>query len=82
MDWKGSGAEGTAMTGGMTVAAVLGVGVILGASAVVRAGGDTYTAVPLDQVKAEVTVRKAALVDVREKREWDQGHVRGAGSSP
>jgi rhodanese-related sulfurtransferase len=66
------------MTGRLMVAAVLAVGVVLGASAVVRAEGDAYTTVPLDQVKAEVTARRAALVDVREQREWDQGHVRGA----
>jgi phage shock protein E len=42
------------------------------------ADGDTYTAVPLDQIKAEVTARKAILVDVREQREWDQGHIGGA----
>jgi phage shock protein E len=78
MDRRSSSAEGTVMMSWMTVAAVLAVGVVLGASAVVKAGGDNYTAVPLDQVKAEVTARKAALVDVREQREWDQGHVRGA----
>ena len=60
------------------VATVLTVGMVLGASATVRADGDTYTAVSLDQVKAEVTARKAILVDVREQREWDKGHIRGA----
>ena len=28
---------------------------------------------PLDQVKAEVTAKKAYLVDVREQKEWDRG---------
>ncbi|HEV7282776.1 MAG TPA: rhodanese-like domain-containing protein [Pirellulaceae bacterium] len=33
---------------------------------------------PLSQVKADVEAGKAILVDVREKREWDAGHVEGA----
>ena len=33
---------------------------------------------PLSQVKANVDAGKAILVDVREKREWDAGHVEGA----
>jgi rhodanese-related sulfurtransferase len=33
---------------------------------------------PLSQVKANVAAKKAVLVDVREKREWDAGHVEGA----
>ena len=32
----------------------------------------------LAQVKANVTEKKAVLVDVREKSEWDKGHVEGA----
>lgn len=39
---------------------------------------DGYTADPLDQVLAAVTSKKAVLVDVREKREWDRGHIKGA----
>lgn len=78
MDRTGMKTGGTGMASALWVTAVLAAGVMLAASAAVRAGGDTYTAVPLDQVKAEVTARKAALVDVREQREWNQGHVRGA----
>lgn len=33
---------------------------------------------PLSQVKAEIDAGKAILVDVREQREWDAGHVDGA----
>lgn len=32
----------------------------------------------LSTVKKNVSQEKALLVDVREKREWDQGHVSGA----
>lgn len=30
---------------------------------------------PLDQVKKQLAEKKAVLVDVREKHEWDAGHV-------
>lgn len=33
---------------------------------------------PLSQVKANVDAGGAILVDVREQREWDAGHVEGA----
>jgi len=33
---------------------------------------------PLPTVKKNVDDKKAVLVDVREKSEWDQGHVKGA----
>jgi rhodanese-related sulfurtransferase len=36
------------------------------------------TDAPLAQVKADVDSGRAILVDVREKREWDAGHVEGA----
>lgn len=39
---------------------------------------DGYTTEPLDKVLAAVTSKKALLVDVREKKEWDRGHVAGA----
>lgn len=32
----------------------------------------------LPQVKQAIKKKQAVLVDVREKREWDQGHVEGA----
>jgi phage shock protein E len=37
-----------------------------------------HTKVPLETVKKEVHEKKAVLVDVREKREWDRGHIEGA----
>lgn len=37
-----------------------------------------YTTDPLDKVKAEVETGTAILVDVREKQEWDRGHLRKA----
>ena len=37
-----------------------------------------HTKVPLATVKQEVQAKKAVLVDVREKREWDKGHIEGA----
>ncbi len=37
-----------------------------------------HTKVPLETVKKEVQEKKAVLVDVREKREWDRGHIEGA----
>jgi rhodanese-related sulfurtransferase len=33
---------------------------------------------PLAKVKENVAQKKAVLVDVREKSEWDKGHVEGA----
>lgn len=32
----------------------------------------------LDQVKAAMAKKEAVLVDVREKSEWDEGHLEGA----
>ena len=42
------------------------------------AGDEGYTDDPLDKVLAAMTSKKAILVDVREKREWDRGHIKGA----
>jgi phage shock protein E len=33
---------------------------------------------PLEQVKAEMAKNEAVLVDVREQKEWDEGHLEGA----
>jgi phage shock protein E len=43
-----------------------------------RADDEGYTEVPLDQIKASVQAKKAILVDVRERKEWDRGHIEGA----
>jgi rhodanese-related sulfurtransferase len=32
----------------------------------------------LDQVKTEMAKNEAVLVDVREQKEWDEGHIEGA----
>ncbi len=33
---------------------------------------------PLSKIKQDVDDEKAVLVDVREKKEWDDGHIEGA----
>ena len=38
----------------------------------------THTKDSLDMVKANVKEGKALIVDVREQREWDAGHLKGA----
>ena len=55
--------------------------VILAASRVSAQVGD-YTAEPLVEIKAKVESRKAVLADVRERREWDKGHLKNAVSLP
>lgn len=58
------------------VLAVLG---LLSAAAFSASAQDSpHTKVPLTQVKDEVSSKKAILVDVREKAEWEKGHVKGA----
>ena len=64
------------MTMGHVLGVSLGVGAILVAS--VWAGDKGHTTDALDQVKAKVEAKKAILVDVRERPEWDRGHIRGA----
>jgi phage shock protein E len=39
---------------------------------------ETHTKESLSDIKKAVTDGKAVLVDVREKEEWDDGHVKGA----
>jgi phage shock protein E len=41
-----------------------------------------HTTEPLDEIKAKVESKKAYLADVRERGEWDQGHLKGAVSLP
>jgi len=38
----------------------------------------THTKDSLDTVKANIKQGKALIVDVREQREWDAGHLKGA----
>jgi rhodanese-related sulfurtransferase len=53
-------------------------GALIVTAASALAQGENYTSDSLEQVKAGMATGKAVLVDVRERREWDQGHVRGA----
>lgn len=59
------------------------VGILLGAMVVVTgavgpARAAEHTTDPIDVVKAAVAEGKAILLDVREKGEWDDGHLRDA----
>jgi rhodanese-related sulfurtransferase len=56
------------------------VGLFLGSAFAISAtAGDVdYTTEPLDQVKTKVETKKAFLADVREEREWKQGHLQYA----
>jgi rhodanese-related sulfurtransferase len=47
-----------------------------------RAQAVEHTKDPLETVKAAVAEKKAVLVDVREKAEWDAGHLEGALFAP
>jgi hypothetical protein len=42
------------------------------------ASAQEHTKDPLDAVKKAVASKKAVLIDVREKAEWDQGHLKDA----
>lgn len=42
------------------------------------ASASELTKEPLSKVKENVEAEKGVLVDVREKKEWDAGHVEGA----
>ncbi len=55
-----------------TLIAALSVGCPLAASAA------DHTQETLSQVKAAVEQKKGVLVDVREKPEWNSGHIEGA----
>jgi len=37
-----------------------------------------HTKESLDEIQKKIQDKKGVLVDVREKREWDRGHVKGA----
>src|SRR4051794_20111092 len=41
-----------------------------------------HTADSLEMVKDRLAQKEALLIDVREQKEWDQGHLRGAMSVP
>lgn len=42
------------------------------------AGAADHTQESLSEIKKKIDAEKAVLVDVREKKEWEQGHIKGA----
>ncbi len=59
------------------------IGAVLAALPMILVGGaraddEGHTDEPLEQVKSKVVAKKAILVNVRERKEWDSGHVKGA----
>lgn len=54
------------------------IAVLLGLATSVSAQGVEYATEPLDHVKAKVEAKKAVLADVRERAEWEKGHLRHA----
>jgi len=50
--------------------------------AVGTATGAEHTKDSLDKIKQAIKDKKAVLVDVREQKEWDAGHVEGAVLAP
>ncbi len=55
-----------------------GIAVITAVTLVVSAFAAEHTKDSLKVVKENVDAKKAVLIDVREKSEWDKGHVEGA----
>ncbi len=64
----------------MSIGQLLGASVVLAAVLVAsaRAVDKGHTTDPIDEVKAKVEAKKAILVDVREQKEWDGGHIKDA----
>ncbi len=56
----------------LTLLGVAGLGFVIAASA------QEHTKDSLDTVKKALAAKKAILIDVREKSEWDEGHLKGA----
>lgn len=55
-----------------------GIAVLIGLALVMSAVATEHTKDSLKAVKENVEAKKAVLVDVREKSEWDKGHIEGA----
>jgi rhodanese-related sulfurtransferase len=55
----------------LSAVALVGVGASLASSS-------EWTKDSLETVKKNVAAKKAVLVDVREKSEWDDGHIKGS----
>ncbi len=58
---------------GRTIASAVAIVSLIGFAA-----GAELTKEPLSKVKENLEKEKAVLVDVREKKEWNSGHVEGA----
>ena len=52
--------------------------IIVSVTLALAAPAAEHTQDPLPAVKKNVSEKTAVLVDVREQREWDQGHIAGA----
>ena len=56
--------------------------VIITTSLAITASAQEHTKDSLDTVKKALADKKAVLIDVREKVEWDQGHLKDASLLP
>ncbi|MGC8639838.1 MAG: rhodanese-like domain-containing protein [Isosphaeraceae bacterium] len=57
---------------------VTGLGLVILLAGIVVAQGAQQSSDTLGQVKARVRAKQAVLIDVRERGEWDRGHLQGA----
>jgi phage shock protein E len=55
-----------------------GLGIVLLMAGVALVRGAQHSTDTLEQVKARLQEKKAMLIDVREKGEWNRGHLEGA----
>ena len=63
----------------MRCASLVVVVLILSAS---RGAAQEHTTDTSDQIKKALADKKAILIDVREQKEWDEGHLKDAGLAP
>ena len=63
----------------MRSASLVVVVLILSAS---RGAAQEHTTDTSDQIKKALADKKAILIDVREQKEWDEGHLKDAGLLP
>lgn len=61
---------------------MLALAVAFGLCSLTSAAESTHSKDSLETVKENVKAGKAVIVDVREQREWDAGHVQGAILAP
>lgn len=62
----------------MFFAKSIGFSAVAGLSLVLAVSAAEHTKESLAEIKQKVDDKKGVLVDVREKKEWDAGHVAGA----